>query len=280
MDIAVAFYSMFLLAFGLSALGLGIFTSYFGAGKSRVIGVILTLIGVLVIGAFYIMTMDHWVCEDVKDSFLGVIGITLGAALSMGLIVGFMMLIKEEETEIPDVENPEKELKPAGDETKEDKNEEEKPSGEEEIKESTGNQPEQEEIPGISSKEEGTVPEGAEEPVGEYEPVGGLAGDSPEEIPDDEMSEYLREKEKKKIVKEDWEKVEEEKEEISEEEVREQKDPDIENTEEENEEANESQPEIIEEKISEDIDEEKTEEVEEEKTEEMDETEEKKEGDQ
>ena len=60
MDLYVAFMSMFLLGFGIAALGLGIFTTYFGAGKSRAIGVILGLIGIVVLMIFYGMTIDHF----------------------------------------------------------------------------------------------------------------------------------------------------------------------------------------------------------------------------
>ena len=60
MDLYVAFISMFLLAFGITALGLGIFSTYFGAGKSRIIGFLLSGIGVIVLLIFYGMTIDHF----------------------------------------------------------------------------------------------------------------------------------------------------------------------------------------------------------------------------
>ncbi|MCK4613260.1 MAG: hypothetical protein KAU14_00530, partial [Thermoplasmata archaeon] len=192
MDLAVAFESMFLLAFGLTGLGLGLFTAYFGAGKSRIIGVILALIGIVVLALFYLMTVDYfgydWGTEDVTDSFLGLIGIILGGLVAIGLIVGLMMVIKEKEAELPGMEDWEKGLE-------EPKVEEEKPE-----------EAPSEEVPGAAPapEEEKELEEKEEEPV-------------PEEVPEDEMEEYLRMKEEKTVV-EDWEKVkEEEKEEAPEE---------------------------------------------------------------
>ena len=109
MDLIVAFISMFLLAFGITALGLGLFSTYFGAGKSRAIGVILALIGIVVLLIFYLMTIDHfgygWVQDDVSDSFLGVIGMLIGIVLSIVVVIGLMVVIKEDEPAVPGTEN-------------------------------------------------------------------------------------------------------------------------------------------------------------------------------
>jgi len=188
-DLYVAFLSMFLLAFGLSALGLGAFTTYFGAGKSRIIGMILTLIGIVVLLIFYFMTIDYfgydWESEDVFNAFLIVIGIIIGAAVSFGLVIGLMMVIKEPEPEIPGIEDWEKGLSKMEDEKPE---EEKKPEeGVEKVDEEPAVEPE-----GDADKEPEEVQ--PEEPA-------------PEEEPTDDMSEFLKDKEEKKIVKEDWEKV-------------------------------------------------------------------------
>jgi hypothetical protein len=221
MDLAVAFVSMFLLAFGLAALGLGLFTMYFGAGKSRIIGVILGLIGLVVLVIFYLLTIDHfghgWLSEDVSDSFMGVLGITIGGIASFGLIICLMMFIKEPEPEIPGLEDWEKELsemedKP-GDGDKEDKPADGEPEGipGDADKEDTPDSPDaeegmQDEIPSPEEIPEPETPDdgdSVDETKADEEP-------QVDDEPKDEMSEFLREKEENKIVKEDWEKVEDE----------------------------------------------------------------------
>ena len=108
MDLYVAFWSMFLLSLGLISLGLGLFTAYFGAGKSKIIGTILTIIGIFVLLILYLMTIDHWGygwdSDDVKDSFLGLVGILLGISASLALIVALMMVLKEKDEITEDVE--------------------------------------------------------------------------------------------------------------------------------------------------------------------------------
>jgi len=202
----VAFASMFLLAFGLSAFGLGLFTTYFGAGKSRMIGVILTLIGIVVLLIFYLMAIDHfgygWASDDVKDSFLGVLGITIGGILSFALVIILMMIIKEPEPEIPGIEDWEKEL--AAMDT--DKPEEEKePKAEGEESEEKGPS---EDVP----EPEGEGDEGAGETkeADEGEKDSDEADGSVGEEPTDAMAAFLKDKEEKKIVKEEWEKVDDE----------------------------------------------------------------------
>lgn len=200
MDLYVAFASMFLLSFGIVALGLGIFTTYFGAGKSRVIGVILSLIGVVVLLIFYLMTIDHfgygWMEDDVYDSFLGVVGMLIGAILSIVLVIGLMMVIKEDEPEIPGIEDWEKELEQ--DDSPDVKSEDAKEGEDESVAEG--------EKIGIVPDKKHTE---CDEPSGDS--TGKPAPEEPGAEPEskDEMSEFLRDKEEKKIVKEDWEKVDE-----------------------------------------------------------------------
>lgn len=216
MDLTVAFLSMFILLWGLSMVGLGIFTTYFGAGKSRIIGAILLTIGIVVLGIFYFMTGDHWDTDHVSDSFLGVVGIALGAAVSFGMVIGLMMIIKEKEPEIPGMEDWEKEL--AREKTGEPLPEnpvgtEPSPEGEDADRAPDHGGPEGETpvaapytppfAPPREDGKDGAVVErgkGAEKVPGESQPV-------PSGGTDDDMSEFLKKKEEDRIVKEDWEKV-------------------------------------------------------------------------
>lgn len=202
MDLAIAFQSMFLLLFGLSMVGLGLFTTYFGAGKSRIIGGLLLAIGIVVLAIFYVMAADHWEMDDISDSFLGVVGITLGGGVSFGLVIALMMIIKENEPEIPGLDDWEKEL--AEEKTEDAKSEDAEDTQSEPSEEGTepapeeGSQPEGEEPQPLTEEPAAASEEG---PVEDEEPT------EPAPPTDDDMSEFLREKEENKIVKEDWEKV-------------------------------------------------------------------------
>ena len=201
MDLYVAFMSMVLLGFGIAALGLGIFTTYFGAGKSRAIGVILGLIGIVVLMIFYGMTIDHfgygWVQDDVSDSFLGVIGMLIGVVLSIVLVIGLMMVIKEDEPEVPGIDDWKKDLEV-------DDSEDMKTGDDEEVVDGSE----------IKDEEDGIGPDDmdavSDDPIAdetEEEAPGEEPADDPG--PEDDMSDFLKDKEEKKIVKEDWEKVDE-----------------------------------------------------------------------
>lgn len=200
MDYCLAVGSMFLLFFAISALGLGLFTTYFGAGKSRVIGVLLTIIGIMVMALFYLMAIDYWnygwaMC-DVKDSFIGVIAILAGAVASMVLVMALMMLIKEKEIGISDIEQIQKEI---------------------EAQESSQNKPADSGTDSHEPVENDAVDPVADESEPDAPSIGELPDDPEEEPPaessderstQDSMSDYIKEKEENKIVKEDWEKVE------------------------------------------------------------------------
>lgn len=95
MTLAV-FESLLLAAFALTTLGSGLFTAYFGAGKSRRIGFGLVIVGLLAVFVFIAITLEifpeiatsPWTGDDL---LVGVAGV--GGALAGALIGLFLFLI-------------------------------------------------------------------------------------------------------------------------------------------------------------------------------------------
>jgi hypothetical protein len=95
------FVGIALFSFGLFTLLAGLFTAYFGAGKSRAIGFVLTLFGLLGLLIFATIT---WPVVDVVPTYLGasrqaivtslvgVIGAAVGAVVA--LIVFLISIMK------------------------------------------------------------------------------------------------------------------------------------------------------------------------------------------
>lgn len=84
-DLAATFSGVLVLSFGATVLFSGMFTSYFGAGKSRKIGIGLVLVGLLTIFAWSVITWDIPV-------FMGSTGAWNTAQMANGvaaLIAGF-----------------------------------------------------------------------------------------------------------------------------------------------------------------------------------------------
>ena len=92
------FTSIFVLSFGLSTLFAGLFTAYFGAGKSRKIGLALTLVGLVVIAFFVSATWDiapgvemsAWTAEEVALGVSAVAGAAVGTLVAL---VAFLVSI-------------------------------------------------------------------------------------------------------------------------------------------------------------------------------------------
>ena len=87
--------SMFLLVFAIASIIAGIFTAYFGSGKSRVVGSILVIIGLLV-GAVFLWCV--WLlpflgeppiglCGCIPEGIAAVIGAIVGAGLAVGIFL-------------------------------------------------------------------------------------------------------------------------------------------------------------------------------------------------
>jgi hypothetical protein len=87
------FLTVIILVFALFMLLAGIFTAYFGSGKSRMIGVVLLIIG-LVVGLIWgVMGLDSVDVIDVNvgkvvwDAFLYILAGIIGALAAIGIFL-------------------------------------------------------------------------------------------------------------------------------------------------------------------------------------------------
>jgi hypothetical protein len=91
--------SMLMLVFSISNLISGIFTAYFGSAKSRVIGLILVIIG-LIVGLLFLWF--SWCiplmgsppiefCGCITNGISAVVGAIIGGLVSLGLFLGAIM---------------------------------------------------------------------------------------------------------------------------------------------------------------------------------------------
>jgi hypothetical protein len=92
------FLSMLLLVFAVASVIAGIFTAYFGSGKSRIVGVILIIIG-LIVGLLFLWgaglltsmigappQIMHFV-GTVTNGIVAVIGAIIGALIALGIFL-------------------------------------------------------------------------------------------------------------------------------------------------------------------------------------------------
>jgi len=93
----MAFLTVLILVFALFMLLAGIFTAYFGSGKSRMIGVALLVIGLVAGILWVVMGMDSVAIIDVDlskviwDAFLFILAGVLGALAAIGVFLVAIM---------------------------------------------------------------------------------------------------------------------------------------------------------------------------------------------
>ena len=91
------FVSMLLLIFAIGMLLAGIFTIYFGTGKSRAIGSILFIIGIIVAIIFYnyttgdLWSVTAWGWGTVKNGVASIIGGLIGGLIALGIFLAGIM---------------------------------------------------------------------------------------------------------------------------------------------------------------------------------------------
>ena len=89
------FLSMLMLVFAVASIIAGIFTAYFGSGKSRAVGAILVIIGLIVgviflwfAGVLSFMGTAPMSFEGVVvNSVIAVIGAVIGALIALGIFL-------------------------------------------------------------------------------------------------------------------------------------------------------------------------------------------------
>jgi len=91
------FVSMLLLVFAIGTIIAGIFTAYFGSGKSRAIGGVLFIIGIIIAIIFYnystgdLWGIKEWSWDTVKNGVSAVIGAIIGALIALGVFLAGIM---------------------------------------------------------------------------------------------------------------------------------------------------------------------------------------------
>ncbi len=98
MDIVSQFLSMLTLVFAIASIIAGIFTAYFGSGKSRAVGGILVVIGLLVFIIFLygagllesIMGIPEGILSFqgyIVQGIIAILGAVVGAAIALGIFL-------------------------------------------------------------------------------------------------------------------------------------------------------------------------------------------------
>jgi hypothetical protein len=90
------FLTVLVLVFGLFMILAGAFTAYFGSGKSRAIGAVLLIVG-LIVGIFWIYATMYggpqWIKLDANlstiiwDAFINIIAAVIGAGIAIGVFL-------------------------------------------------------------------------------------------------------------------------------------------------------------------------------------------------
>ena len=98
MDIVSQFLSMLTLVFAIASIIAGIFTAYFGSGKSRAVGGVLIIIGLLVFIIFLygaglldsIMGIPSGILNfqgTIVQGIIAILGAIVGAAIALGIFL-------------------------------------------------------------------------------------------------------------------------------------------------------------------------------------------------
>ncbi len=97
-EITGLFVSMLLLVLAIGTIIAGGFTVYFGSGKSRAVGSILFLIGIIIALIFYNYSADTpiwgeamWNWETVKNGVAALVGGIVGALVALGIFLAGIM---------------------------------------------------------------------------------------------------------------------------------------------------------------------------------------------
>ena len=88
------FVPMLIVGIGVALLGTGMFTSYFGAGKSQKIGYALLFSGIGILAAVYVLTFDA--VEGVKSMFGSsqfMDGLVSGISALTGMMIGMFVIL-------------------------------------------------------------------------------------------------------------------------------------------------------------------------------------------
>jgi uncharacterized membrane protein len=96
--LATVFLSTLLLSFAFALLVAGMFGSYFGQGRSRAVGFVLSLVALLLLGLFAALTWEVvpglqpiFNATAVGQALVAVVAATLGTLVAIAVFVGVVM---------------------------------------------------------------------------------------------------------------------------------------------------------------------------------------------
>ncbi|MDY0293069.1 MAG: hypothetical protein RBQ77_00650 [Candidatus Methanomethylophilaceae archaeon] len=95
----MSFLTVIVLVFALVMIIVGIFSAYFGSGKSRVVGIVLFAVG-LAVGVVWAYLTGYsnvepfasvplW--DTIYDAFVGLMGVLIGALIALGIFLVAVM---------------------------------------------------------------------------------------------------------------------------------------------------------------------------------------------
>ena len=88
------FVSMLLIGLGVALIATGLFTSYFGAGKSQKIGYALLFSGIAILAVVYVLTFDALEgVESMFDSSMFMDGLVSGISALAGMMIGMFVIL-------------------------------------------------------------------------------------------------------------------------------------------------------------------------------------------
>lgn len=96
MDLWGMFFSMLMLVFAIATFLAGIFTAYFGSGKSRAIGGVLIILGLIVGYLFADFTWLHYLGSYFSSSIVyggvaAIVGGIIGGLIALGIFLAAIM---------------------------------------------------------------------------------------------------------------------------------------------------------------------------------------------
>ena len=90
-DPVITLVAIFLLSFALFTLIAGAFSIYFGAKRTRIVGIIFTLLGLMIFLVYGFMQFSggRWIFSDVDllNALVSIIGLLLGFVVSAAIFV-------------------------------------------------------------------------------------------------------------------------------------------------------------------------------------------------
>lgn len=97
MGLVNQFLSMLTLVFAIASIIAGLFTAYFGSGKSRIVGGILIIIGLLAfvifmwgagwLSGFMGRPDGYLMFTEIAESIVAILGAVVGAAIALGIFL-------------------------------------------------------------------------------------------------------------------------------------------------------------------------------------------------